>query len=131
MSASLRLTLQSVIPPFAAVLFGFLGLVVLPFFLYGLHVQPDIMILSGAFDPKDRLPYVILPVYYIATLAAAAGPYAAALLTLFTPVMLAFSWRTLGWSRRMAGLAVWATATATLLLLLSPLGRNILIWYFD
>lgn len=118
-------------PLLAAVVAAFLALVVLPFFLYGLHLQTDPAILFRDFDPKDRFPYDFRPAYYVAALAAAFGPFASAPLAVVTPFTLALTWRTLGRTGRWAGLAMWLTGAATLLFLQTPLGHNVMVWFLD
>ena len=130
---TLGLTLhRQVVPALAVVVLGFLVLVALPFFLYGLHLQSDAVVLGGGFDPKDRLPFTIRPIYYLAAYMAALGPFAAAALTVTVPAALVLARRALVDRRSwVMGLAAWSAGAATLLLLLSPVGHNITGWFLD
>lgn len=118
------------------VLVLYLGLVILPFFAYGLHLQPAHLIVGGSFDPKDLPLYDyrsnlgslirIVSVIVVATVPIWALGFGGVL-----TVTLVRNWARLGQNQRRLAAFVLLAGLCLTVFTLSPLGRLMLVWFFD
>ena len=109
-------------------------LILAPFYVSGTYLQPAEAIASGAYDPKNlpisqtifgsvgRLSGMIVGLVGMPLLAASA-------------VGMAFSaraaWKKLPTTQRLWGVSALGVAMSMIAFMLSPVGRLIVLWYFD
>jgi hypothetical protein len=118
------------------VLVLYVGLVILPFFAYGLHLQSPSDIYGGSFDPqgfplydyRSNLGSLIRIVSVIVVVTAPIWMLGfGSVLTL----TLARNWARLEQNQRRLAMLVLLAGTGVTVFTLSPLGRLILVWFFD
>lgn len=105
-------------------------LIILPFYAYGLHLQPTVLVANGAFDPKGY-PLYASPIGYAASFVTAWGYLwliAAGIILAFTLVRY---WPRLRISQRRLGTFVVIASAALLVFIGTPPGRLILQWLLD
>lgn len=118
------------------VLVLYLALVILPFFAYGLHLQPAHLIVGGNFDPKD------LPLFdyrsdlgsfirIVAVIVVATAPVWALGFGGVLTVTLLRGWKRLTVNQRRLTILVLLAGAGLTIFTLSPLGRLMLVWFFD
>jgi len=115
---------------------AFVALLIVPFYAYGLHLQPAAYVMGGSFDPKG------FPLYDPGTLIGAAVHMLAVLAIVITPVwtagfgtLLAFTmgryWFIFAARQRRLGLLAVALSAGLFVLFFSPPGRMLLAWFMD
>lgn len=111
-------------------------LTIVPFFMYGLHLQPSSAVALGAYDPKSFPPFagntpLSIVVYWFAILLLVFVPLWAVPLSLVTAsITLRFRPQISARLQYTALLAVLAGAGLTLFSFTS-LGRLLLVWLLD
>ena len=119
-----------------AVLVLYVALVILPFFAYGLHLQPAHLVAGGSFDPKD------FPLFNYRSTSGSLMRMVAVIVVATSPiwllgfggvltVTLARGWKRLTVNQRRLTIIVLLAGAGMTLFTLSPLGRLMLIWFFD
>lgn len=117
-----------------AFFFIFALLVILPFFVFGLHLQPGNLVSQGMFDPKGyplystNLGSILLMLTYVVMLTA---PVWGLTLSLASALTLRKQWIDLRLNQRIVGATAILAGTALLLFPLSPLGRIVYLWLLD
>lgn len=128
-----------------AIMAVYAGMVVAPFFLFGIHTHSPQDIYEGRLDPKSecvpaegRMPHpqcvslygdspVLVATYAVMWLAPAWGIG----MTLFTGWRLARRWRYLNRAQRMAGSTLALAGLSLAAFAMSPLGSLIYVWLMD
>ncbi len=114
----------------------YLGLVIAPFFIYGVNQQPYFEVIGGVFDPKGY------PLFDYNTDFGSILHLAAILMIVIAPAWsiifggvlslhLVRYWRWLLKSERRFRVAILLVNLALLAFMFSPLGRLIIIWHMD
>lgn len=105
----------------------YLLLVILPFFAYGLHLQPAIEVAHGSFDPKDYPLYASGVTFFVIT-CGYLWLVAAGIILGFTLIRY---WRRLPVRQRRFGMIAVFASASLLVFIGTPTVRLILQWLMD
>jgi hypothetical protein len=121
-----------------AILLGsmaYLVLVALPFFVFGLHLQPEKMVRGGAFDPKGYLFYgdrgsgnPLLVITYFITLVSPVWQFIFGVSLIIT---LTRYWRLMLPWQRFTSMLTLITSIGVIGFTFSPIGHLIMTWWLD
>jgi hypothetical protein len=113
----------------------YLTFVALPFFGYGLHLQPSYLVVSGSFDPKGYPLYLdgyvggILR--WITIILPVLGPTLIVLFGGLLMVTLPRGWPYFTLSQKIVGLSILLASLTFFVLAFSPTGLLIMRWQWD
>jgi hypothetical protein len=112
----------------------YLGLVVTPFFAYGLHQEPVVAVSEGHFQPSgfplfDQSNGSGLVLRLLAICAIFAAPIMVLAVTHYFTRMMLYRWPTLNLMQRVTLVGVVTVSIALILFMVSPTGQLIAVWH--